>query len=60
MDDTTKYIHDSIKRWVWSGFYSPSEVDSMIDDIMEEGADEDFLRRSVAPEFAAKRKAELG
>lgn len=60
MDDTTKYIHDSIKLWVWSGFYSPSEVDSMIDDILEEGADEGFLRRLVAPEFVAKREAERG
>jgi len=60
MDDTTKYIHDSIKRWVWSGFYSPSEVDSMIDDVLEEGADEGFLRGSVAPEFIAKQEAERG
>jgi hypothetical protein len=58
MDDTTKYIFDSIKSWVWSGFYSTNEVDSMIDDILEEGADENFLRGSVASEFAAKRNAE--
>jgi hypothetical protein len=58
MDDTTKYIHDSIKCWVWSGFYSPAEVESMIDDVLEEGADESFLRGAVAPEFLEKQKAE--
>lgn len=58
LNDTDKYILDSIHTWVWSGFYSPEEVDGMIDDILEDDADEKMLRAAVNPEFAKKRKAE--
>ena len=60
MDDTTKYILVSIETWVWSGFYTPNEVDSMIDDIIEDGCDEAFLRAAIGPEFEQKAKAEIG
>ncbi|MHC4401281.1 MAG: DUF6891 domain-containing protein [Planctomycetota bacterium] len=60
MTETDKYILDSIRKWVWSGFYSPAEADCMIDDILEEDADEKMLREAVAPEFAKKREAEKG
>lgn len=58
MTDADKYILDSIKTWVWSGFYGPADVNSMIDDVLENGADEAFLRSMVAPEFERKRAAE--
>lgn len=60
MDDANRYILDSIKHWVWSGFYSEDEVQERIDDILEEEdeADEDLVRGSVAREFAAKAAAE--
>lgn len=54
MNETDQYILDSIKTWVWSGFYTPEEVDEMIDDILEDDADEDFLRAQVVPEFERK------
>lgn len=52
------YILDTIKTWVWSGFYAPDDVDGMIDDILEDGADEASLRAAVGPEFARKNAAE--
>lgn len=54
MNQTDEYMLDSIKLLVWSGFYSSEEVDAMIDDILEEDADEESLRAAVAPEFARK------
>lgn len=58
MKSTTEYILDAIRKWVWSGFYTPEQVDMMIDDILEEDADEQMLRAAVAPEFANKKEAE--
>lgn len=58
MGDTDNYILDRIHIWVWSGFYSPAEVDERIDDILEEDADEAMLRAAVGPEFAKKAAAE--
>ena len=54
MNETDEYILNSIKTWVWSGFYDPDEVDAMIDDILEDDADEAMLRAAVAPEFDKK------
>ena len=58
MSETDEYILNAIKNWVWSGFYSPDEVDSMIDDILEDDADEAMLRAAVALEFEKKAAAE--
>lgn len=58
MNENTDYVFNAIKSWVWSGFYSPDEVDAMIDDILEDDADEAFLRAAVAPEFDRKTAAE--
>ncbi len=58
LNETDKYILDSIHAWVWSGFYSPEEVDQMIDDILEADAHEQMLRAAVTPEFAKKLQAE--
>lgn len=58
MNDTDRYILNAIKAWIWSGFYGPNEVDQMIDDILEEDADEAFLRSAVEPEFEKKAVAE--
>jgi hypothetical protein len=56
MTESDEYILEAIKALVWSGFYSPEDVDQMIDDILEDDADEAFLHAAVAPEF--KKKAE--
>ncbi|MFL5341453.1 MAG: DUF6891 domain-containing protein [Gemmataceae bacterium] len=58
MNETDEYILNAIKTWVWTGFYSPDEVDAMIDDILERNADEAMLRAAVAPEFDKKAAAE--
>jgi|SRR5262245_7249476 len=58
MSETDEYILNAIKSWVWSGFYSPDQVDAMIDDILEGDADEAMLRAAVAPEFDKKTAAE--
>jgi hypothetical protein len=58
MSEADEYILDAIKKWVWSGFYSPSDVNAMIDDILEPDADEAMLRAAVQPEFEKKITAE--
>lgn len=58
MNETDEYILDSIKSWVWSGFYTPGQVDEMIGDLLEEDADEESLRAAVQTEFAKKAEAE--
>jgi hypothetical protein len=60
MVDVNQYILEAIKTWVWSGFYSPADVDLMIGDILEAGADEAMLRAAVRPEFEKKAAAEAG
>jgi hypothetical protein len=58
MNESDKYILDQIRKHIWSGFYTPEEVDEMIDDILEEDADEPMLRAAVKPEFIKKTEAE--
>ena len=58
MAETNEYILESIRSWVWSGYYSPEEVQEMIDDILEEDADETLLRAAVDPEFQKKAEDE--
>ena len=58
MNETTKSIFDQIKTYVWSGFYEADEVDQMIDELIEEGADESFLRSAVTSEFEKKALTE--
>jgi hypothetical protein len=58
MNDVTQNIFDTMRRAVWSGFYGPDEVHRIIDDILEDGADEPFLRATVQQEFDKKAAAE--
>ena len=58
MNETDEYILHAIENWVWSGFYDADEVDSMIDDILEDDADEAMLRAAVVSEFNKKTAAE--
>lgn len=58
LNETDKYILDTIRKKVWSGFYTAEEVDQVIDDILEGDAHEEYLRAAVAPEFDKKREAE--
>lgn len=54
MNETDEYILDSIKTWVWSGFYTPEEVQEFVGDILEDDADEVMLRAAVDAEFCKK------
>ena len=58
MNDTEKYIYDAICNCVWSGFYDQDDVHQVIDDILEDDADEKMLRSLVGPEFGKKAEAE--
>jgi hypothetical protein len=60
MSETDDYVLECIRTWVWSGFYSPDDVQEMIGDVLEEDADERMLRVAVGPEFARKAVAEAG
>ena len=59
MTQTDEFVLDAIKIAVWSGFYGPDDVQQMIDDILEDDADEEMLRSAVAPEFDRKAVEEL-
>lgn len=58
MNETEEHIMGVIRNAVWSGFYSHEDVEEMLDDILEDDADEDMLRESVDPEFERKAEAE--
>lgn len=59
MNETDEYILEAIRVAVWSGFCDADDVDQIIDDIIEDGADEALLRAAIAPEFEKKAQAEL-
>lgn len=58
MNESEKYILETLRKIVWSGFYSVDQAHRMIDDILEEDADEEMIRTAVPREFAAKAAAE--
>ncbi|MDL5364158.1 hypothetical protein QSH18_00900 [Xanthomonas sp. NCPPB 2654] len=61
MNETDAYVLDSIRKWVWSGYYSEAEIrEEMLDDILEDDCDEPMLRAAVAGQWQAKQQAEQG
>lgn len=58
MNENEEYIADRVRTWVWSGFYSPADINSMMEDIMEPDADGGMLARLAESELEAKREAE--
>lgn len=58
MNDIDKYILNAIKIQVWSGFNDYEDIQDLISDLLENGADERMLRDSVDIEFKEKYKAE--
>jgi hypothetical protein len=60
VSDGDGYILERIRTWVWSGFYTPEEVQEMLGDLLEEEGDVDArkLRAAVGPELAKKAAAE--
>jgi hypothetical protein len=59
MNEIDSYILDAIRTSVWSGFCNDNDVQEMIDDIIEEEANESYLRSQVNHEFEQKQIAEL-
>ncbi len=58
MTDSEQYVADRIRLWVWSGFYSPSQVEEMIDDIVDEECNIQLVRSLIGPEFRQKQADE--
>ena len=58
MNQINQHILDAIKVHVWGGFETADDVQDLISDLLEDGADEDMLRASVASEFMKKAQAE--
>jgi hypothetical protein len=58
MNETETYIANEIRLRVWSGLTNADDVQDVITDILEDGADEAMLRALVAIEFARKAEAE--
>jgi hypothetical protein len=58
MSKSDEHVLASIKRWVWSGYYSADDINRMIDDILDASCDENALRGAIEPELATKIAAE--
>lgn len=58
MNDDEKYVRESIRTHVWSGFYDRADTEQMMEEILEGDVDADEMRRFIASEFAAKAAAE--
>ena len=52
------YAVETIRKWVKSGFYSPTDVRDMLDDILSGGEDPATLENAIDESFAAKRAEE--
>jgi len=52
------YCRDCIRTWVKSGWYTPEEVEQMLEDIVEEDDDADALRKFVQVQFRTQDSEE--
>lgn len=55
-----QYVLGCISSWIWAGYYSVSDIEAMVDDVVDAGCDVAFLKASVKPEFEEKLQAEAG
>ncbi len=60
MDEVREEARDSIRYYVWSGYYDADEVFTIIDEEVfdGDGEDEAWLRGAIRREFRKKREAE--
>lgn len=58
MNDSEQYVSDSIKVWVWSGFYEIDEILLMMEDILEDDCDVGLLEQYANDEITKKNAAE--
>jgi uncharacterized protein DUF6891 len=52
------YIADTVRGWVWSGFYSMADIREMLPDIVEEERDEERGLALAAAEYREKEEDE--
>lgn len=58
--ESEDYVLECIRQWVWSGFHSTDQIESMIDDVLDDDCNAEMLRDCIAPEIARKLAAEAG
>jgi hypothetical protein len=58
MNENEQYVADHIRQWVWSGFFTQSDIEQFIDGIAEEDCDTEELRSLVGPALRTKLRAE--
>ena len=58
LNELNQYILETIKAHVWSGFETADDIQEIIADLLEEGADQSMLRQSVSIELNKKYQAE--
>jgi len=58
MTDSEDYILNSIRIWVWSGYYDEHLVNEMLEDILEDDVDPVAMRAAIADQFKRKAIAE--
>lgn len=58
MNESEQYIADAIKVWIWSGFYEQDDLPSMMEDILDEDADQDLLMEFMTAEWSRKQEEE--
>lgn len=60
MTESEEHVLGCIEQWVWSRFYSADQIESMIDDVLDDDCDADMLRDCIAQEIERKSAAEAG
>lgn len=60
MTESEEHVLGCIKKWAWSGFYSADQIESMIDDVLDDDCNADMLRDCIAQEIERKLAAEAG
>ncbi|GAB7529285.1 hypothetical protein PS3A_16940 [Pseudomonas sp. 3A(2025)] len=58
MNEDERYVANSIRLWVWSGFYTVEEMTEMVDDILEDDCNGAMLKRLIEPQLQNKREAQ--
>lgn len=58
MTDSEQHVADSVRQWVWSGFYTHGDIEQMMDDIVDDDCDVDELRSLIGPCLREKQRAE--
>jgi len=58
INEVNQYILDTVKVHVWGGFDTSDDIQELITELLEAGADEKMFRAAVNVEFNQKHAAE--